>query len=73
MTEYEALIHGLRITSKLGTHHQFISKDSELVISRFMKEASCHDIKMVDYCDEIWKHKKDLVGSSSITTLDEIT
>jgi ribonuclease HI len=62
MTEYEALIHGLKITSKLGTHHLFISEDSELVISRFMKEASCHDSKMVDYCDEIWKHKERFGG-----------
>jgi ribonuclease HI len=33
ITEYEALIDGLRIASKLGARRLFIRGDSELVIS----------------------------------------
>jgi ribonuclease HI len=32
VTEYEALIHGLRIASELGAHRLFVRGDSELVI-----------------------------------------
>lgn len=62
MAEYEALIHGLTITSKLGARRLFIRRDLELVIRRFMKEASCHDSKMVAYCDEIRKLKERFDG-----------
>ena len=51
--EYEALIHGLRIASELGTRHLFIRGDLELVVSQVMKEASCRDSKMVAYCDKV--------------------
>lgn len=53
MPEYEALIHGLKITSELGAHRLFVRGDLELVISQVMKEASCRDSKMVAYCDEV--------------------
>jgi ribonuclease HI len=55
MAEYEALIHGLRIASELSTHRLFIRGDSELFVSQIMKEASCHDSKMVAYCNEVQK------------------
>ena len=40
MAEYEALIHGLKIASELGTRRFFVRGDSELVISQVVKEAS---------------------------------
>ena len=39
IVEYEALIHGHRIASKMGAHHLFIRGESELVVSQVMKEA----------------------------------
>ena len=53
ITEYEALIHDLKIASKLGAWHLFIRGDSELVVSQVMKEASCCDGKMAAYCDKV--------------------
>ena len=55
VAEYEALIHGLRIASKLGACHLFIWGDSKLVVSQVMKEASCLNSKMVACCDEVQK------------------
>lgn len=60
--EYEALIHGLRIASDFDAHHDLVRGDSELVICQVMKEASCHDSKMVAYCDEVWKLKETFDG-----------
>jgi ribonuclease HI len=62
VTEYEALIHGLRIASKLGAHHLFIRGDLELVISQVMKAASCHNSKMAAYYDKVWKLKERFDG-----------
>ena len=53
VAKYEALIHDLRIASKLGARHLFIRGDSELVINQVMKEASCRDSKMAAYYDEV--------------------
>ena len=53
VVEYEALIHGFRIASELGTCCLFIRADSELVVSQVMKEASCCDGKMAAYCDKV--------------------
>lgn len=62
VAEYEALIHGLRITSKLGARRNFVTGDSELVVSQVMKEASCRDSKMAAYCDEVWKLEETFDG-----------
>ena len=62
IAEYEALVHGLIIAFKLGACRLFIRGDSELVVSQVMKEASCHDNKMVAYCNKIRKLKERLDG-----------
>lgn len=53
MAEYEALIHGLSITSKLGACYLFVRGDLGLVVGQVMKEASCCDSKMVAYYDKV--------------------
>ena len=62
IVEYEALIHGHRIASKMGAHHLFIRGESELVVSQVMKEASCHDSKIAAYCNEVRKLKERFDG-----------
>jgi ribonuclease HI len=62
VTEYEALIHGLRIASEFGARCLFVRGNSELVVSRVMKEVSCHDSKMAAYCSEVWKLKERFDG-----------
>jgi ribonuclease HI len=51
-TEYEALLHGLRITTALGIYRLKILRDSLLVINQANKEWSCLDDKMLLYCQE---------------------
>jgi ribonuclease HI len=53
ITEYEALIVGLRITVELGVRHLDVRGDSQLMINQVMKSSSCHDPKMEAYCDEV--------------------
>jgi ribonuclease HI len=46
VTEYEALINGLRIAIELGIHCLEIRGDSELVFNQVMMEKICIDPKM---------------------------
>jgi ribonuclease HI len=55
MVEYKALIHGLRITSDLGTRGIYMRGDSKLAMDQVMKDASCRDDKMIVYCNEVRK------------------
>ena len=55
VTEYEALINGLRIAIKLGATRLYVRGDSELVIDQVMKESSCKSPLMVAYCQEVRK------------------
>jgi ribonuclease HI len=50
ITEYEALINGLRIAVELKIHRLGIRGDSELVVDQVMKEKNCVDPKMAVYC-----------------------
>ena len=50
VAEYEAFINGLGITIELGIRRLDIRGDSQLVVNQVMKESSCHDAKMVVYC-----------------------
>jgi ribonuclease HI len=50
VTEYEVLVNGLHITAKLGIRWLDVQGGSQLIVDQFMKEASCHDPKMVAYC-----------------------
>jgi ribonuclease HI len=46
-TEYEALLHGLRIAMALGIHRLKVPRDSMLVINQANKVCSCLDHKML--------------------------
>jgi ribonuclease HI len=50
VTEYEALIKGLRIADELGIRRLEIRGDLELVVEHVMKENKCVDPKMAAYC-----------------------
>ena len=53
MTEYEALINGLRIAIELGIRRLDVQRDSQLVIDKVIKKSSCHNAKMAAYCQEV--------------------
>jgi hypothetical protein len=53
ITEYEALVTGLRIAVELGVQHLNVRGDSQLIIDQVMKSSSCHDPKMEAYCEEV--------------------
>jgi ribonuclease HI len=53
VTEYEALIAGLRIAVELRVQHLDVRGDSQLVIDQVMKSSSCHNPKMEAYCKEV--------------------
>src|SRR5947207_5453646 len=55
--EYEALIHGLRITISLGIRWLVVHGDSELVVNQVQKEYSCTSTKMSAYYEEVRKLK----------------
>jgi ribonuclease HI len=53
--EYEALLHGLRITMALGIRWLKVLKDSMLIVNQANKEWSCLDDKISLYCQELHK------------------
>jgi ribonuclease HI len=53
MTEYEALLCGLKIAIETGIKHLDVRVDSQLVIDQVMKNANCHDDKMEAYCGAV--------------------
>ena len=53
VAKYEELINGLCIAIELGIRCLDIRGDSQLVVNQVMKESSCHDAKMVAYCQEV--------------------
>jgi len=53
VTEYEALINGLKIAIDLGVRRLDVRGDSQLIIDQIMKASSCHDPKMEAYCKEV--------------------
>jgi ribonuclease HI len=50
MAEYESLLCGLKIAIETGIKPLDVRGDSQLVIDQVMKNASCHDDKMEEYC-----------------------
>jgi hypothetical protein len=48
--EYEALLHGLRITMTLGICRLKVLSDSLLIVNQSNKEWSCLDDKLLLYC-----------------------
>jgi len=53
ITEYEALVNGLKIAIELGVRRLDVRGDSQLVIDQVMKASNCHDPKMEAYCKEV--------------------
>ena len=68
VAKYEALINGLRIAIELDIRCLDIWGDSQLVVNQVMKESSCHDTKMVAYCQEVRRLRIDSMASNSITS-----
>jgi ribonuclease HI len=53
VSEYEALVNGLRIAIELGVRCLDARGDSQLVIDQVMKNSHYCDPKMEAYCDEV--------------------
>lgn len=62
VTEYEALLHGLRFAVALGVQRLVILGDSKLVVNHVMKDSECKDPKMEAYCTKIRKLKSRFDG-----------
>jgi ribonuclease HI len=62
MAEYEALLGSLRIAIELGIKRLDVRGDSQLVIDQVMKNASCHDKKMEEYCVKVRKLEDKFFG-----------
>jgi hypothetical protein len=62
VAEYEALLHGLRITMALGIHRLKVLSDSMLIINQTNKEWSCLDDNMLLYCQELCKLENNFDG-----------
>jgi len=62
ITEYEALVNGLKIAIELGVRHLDVRGDSQLVIDQVMKASSCHDPKMESYCKEVRRFEDKFQG-----------
>jgi ribonuclease HI len=60
--EFEAMLHGLRITTALSIHRLKVLGDSQLVVNQANKEWSCLDNKMLLYCQEFRKLENNFDG-----------
>jgi hypothetical protein len=61
-TEYEALLHSLRIATALSIHRLKVLWDSLLVVNQTNKEWSCLNDKMLLYCQELHKLENNFDG-----------
>jgi ribonuclease HI len=68
-TEYEELLHGLRITTTLGIHRLRALRDSLLVVNQANKEWSCLDDKMMMFCQELRKLENNFNGLECLDIL----
>jgi ribonuclease HI len=62
VVEYEALLHGLRITTALGILELMVLEDLLLIVNQDNKECSCLDDKMLLYCQELRKLENNFDG-----------
>jgi ribonuclease HI len=53
VVEYEALVNGLRITTKLGVQRLYICGDSNLIANQVLGESNCRDSCMATYRQEV--------------------
>ncbi|XP_039841626.1 uncharacterized protein Mb2253c-like [Panicum virgatum] len=60
--EYEALIHGLRITASLGIKRLLAYGDSKVIIQQVNKDWDCTQENMDAYCKEIHKLEAHFYG-----------
>ena len=56
ISEYEALISGLRIAIEIGATRLYVYGDSKLVIDQVMKNSNCESPLMDAYCQEVRTH-----------------
>jgi ribonuclease HI len=61
-TEYEALLHVLRIATALSIRRLKVLRDSLIVVNQANKEWSCLDDKMLVYCQELRKLENNFDG-----------
>jgi ribonuclease HI len=71
VAEYEALLHGLRITTALGIRRLKVLEDLLLVVNQANKEWSCLDDKMLLYCQEVCKLENNFDGLEYLHILRE--
>jgi ribonuclease HI len=69
--EYEALLHGLRISMALGIHRLKVLRNSLLIVNQANKEWSYLDDKMLQYCQELRKLENNFDGLKYIHILQE--
>jgi ribonuclease HI len=60
--EYEALLHGLRITSVLGIHRLKVLGDSMFIINQANKKCSCLNDNILLYRQELSKLENNFDG-----------
>jgi hypothetical protein len=60
--KYEALLHGVRITTTFGIHWLKVLGDSLLIVNQANKEWPCLDDKMLLYCQELHKWENNFNG-----------
>jgi ribonuclease HI len=69
--EYEALLHGLRISMALGIHRLKVLRNSLLIVNQANKEWSYLDDKMLQYCQELRKLENNFDGLKYFHILQE--
>ena len=62
VAEYEALIHGLRITASLGIKRLLAYGDSKVILQQVNKDWDCTQEKIDAYCKEIRKLEAHFYG-----------
>jgi ribonuclease HI len=60
--EYEALLHGLRLTASLGIKRLLVYDDSAVVINQVNKSWDCNKENMNAYCLEVCKLENKFYG-----------
>jgi ribonuclease HI len=60
--EYEALLHGLRLTASLGIKQLLVYDDSAVVINQVNKSWDRNKENMDTYCLEVWKLENKFYG-----------
>jgi ribonuclease HI len=62
IVEYEALLHGLRVTKEIGVHHIMCYGDSNLVAQQVPGTYKARNEVMAAYRDEVDEMAKSFIG-----------